>query len=66
MADSLNQSGASKHDQMMTTKTRLGHVHLAGLTADPADAETGDIWYRSDTNAYRVKTGAGVKTVTVA
>ena len=66
MADTLNQSGAGEHDQMLVQKTRLGHVHLAGLEEDPAAAETGDIWYRSDLDTYRVMTGAGVKTVTVA
>ena len=53
-------------DAISCDKVALRKVHLNGLTEHPTDAEDGDVWYRSDTDTFHVKTAAGIKTITVA
>jgi hypothetical protein len=47
-------------------KINVTRVRFAGLTAEPADAEIGEMWFRSDLNEFHVKVAAGIKVVTVA
>ena len=53
MATLKNQCEPGTFRQTDIAKARL--VKLAPLTADPADAENGDMWYRSDTDQIRAK-----------
>ncbi len=47
-------------------RVQLRLVRLDALTADPADAANGDIWYRDDLKKYRVRENGVNLTVTAA
>ncbi len=66
MSTAVERGTTTNSDKVKARTTSLRRVHLVGRTSDPVGAVAGDIWYRSDTDAYRVMTGAGVKTITVS
>ena len=47
-------------------KLNAKSVRLAPLTADPAGAELGEMWFRSDLDAMCIKLNAGVLRLEVA
>jgi len=50
-----------------TADIHLGRlVRLQPLSADPADAANGDIWYRDDLKKYRVRENGVNLTITAA
>ena len=51
-------------DEFRGDKADLRLVRLQPLTADPADAADGDIWYRDDLKKYRVRESGVNKTIT--
>jgi len=47
-------------------KVNINQIRLVPLTADPLDVKEGDVWYRGDTHALRLRLVASTVTVTVS
>jgi len=60
------RSGDFRGNTVTVATANAGRLRLDPLTADPADAANGDIWYRDDLKKYRVRENGVNLTITAA